>query len=1393
VTSTNLPPLPVLGPTGEPVTLRSLRRDDTVAVLAARLGVEALRIDGQNLPPALRLVEIDRLRSGASLSASRAEDEAVEHRVAEPVVDVRVASGPCVAPWRALPPGRYLVGRAPTVSIRLDDPAAEAHHAIIDVNDHGDVEITQLAGTTPLRSTDRSSSEEIELRVATSVIGIRRRHPRPTGDRAAHGGGSVAVHPTDPWRRIVWRAPFSHPHWNDPELIAPTAPVAVAGPSATGLVGVGAAAVGAVAIALVLGNAMFLLFAAMGVVAATATFLVGCVVARRSRRRARLEHDERLAAFRDSIEACRTQRLEHHRAVHRTVDDAICDVLGHDDGSGNLWRQRIDAPEMPLVAVIGRGNVRWTPHIDLGDRRDVDPELLRLCERCACLDQSAAPVTIAPGDAIALHGPSSFCASVARSLLVQMAVSIGPADWRLVVVSSDRRRWEWTRWLPHGAFDSGALVIVEPLDDRLDALADALASIDDVRRVLVVTDEPRLFTARTGPLRRFLATTATAASLVLVDTDSTVPSSCRRVLTVGSTGTASWAGDVPETDDAAGIEFHGISLDLADRVARRLACLIDPEDDGGVTGNIASTVGFVELFEPAECTPAAIGERWRIAGADPAPVAPIGMSADGRVDIDLVRDGPHGLIAGTTGSGKSELLRTLVVSLAVAVSPEHLNFVLVDYKGGSTFDACADLPHTVGLVTDLDGGLAERALASLDAELHRRERLLRDFDAVDLADYRTGVLRTPIARLVVVIDEFAALAKDLPHFLAALVDVAQRGRSLGVHLLLATQRPAGVVNDDIRANTNLRIALRLQDTSDALDVVADARPASFPRGTPGRTALRLGPDEIVVFQSARCSGPWAEVGVTGIVVEPMYASPAHDDVENSSEASPGSSELRVMVDAVIEAAATSGLATPHRPWTEPLPFPLPTGRLDELPCGDGAASIGWIDDPAHQCRRPLSWEPASGSLALVGSLGSGTTSTLIALAASICRAAAPAELHLYVIDSRGDDGLAGLATIAHCGGVVRITEDERVHRVLQRVVASIDRRMGTGGETGSHADPQIVVMIDGLGSLRASLAPIERQATFDLFQRVVTDGPSVGVALVVVDDMPAALSHVTTTDRWVFRVNDPTVASGFGVRAPQIPDDLPGRLRIASSGLEAQVAMGAAGLAALPSRGSRETSLRDGDRPSSDDGGPQLIGVLAEYVPAMSLGAVPGSPAVGSLRLEVGVAADDLAVACLEVVTGDHVLVVGGPRSGVSTALRRCVDAMCSAMTRLGSPVRVIEVDRLHPVPDDVLDTAVASLVVIDDAHRVDDPGLLGEIIRGDHPHVTLMAGARADAVRTSYGHWTRELAKHRCGIVLTSRGDPDGDLLGVQLLRRSLVPVRPGLAWIVDGGSPRLVQVAVD
>ncbi|MDJ0339728.1 FtsK/SpoIIIE domain-containing protein [Cryobacterium sp. PH31-O1] len=191
--------------------------------------------------------------------------------------------------------------------------------------------------------------------------------------------------------------------------------------------------------------------------------------------------------------------------------------------------------------------------------------------------------------------------------------------------------------------------------------------------------------------------------------------------------------------------------------------------------------------------------------------------------LDLREQGPHALVGGTTGSGKSEFLQTWIMSMASEHSPDRLTFLLIDYKGGAAFAECTQLPHTVGLVTDLNTHLVRRALTSLRAELHYRKTLLNEKGAKDLVSLEKRGDPDAPPSLIIVIDEFAALVGEVPEFVDGIVDVAQRGRSLGLHLIMATQRPAGVIKDNLRANTNLRIALRVADESNSQDVIGGKR------------------------------------------------------------------------------------------------------------------------------------------------------------------------------------------------------------------------------------------------------------------------------------------------------------------------------------------------------------------------------------------------------------------------------------------------------------------------------------------------------------------------------------------------------------------------------------------
>ncbi len=1308
-----------------------------------------------------------------------------------PVEWAAVGGIDCTA-WLPLAPGRHLIGRGPAVDMRVDDPCIELHHVAIEVPDQvgfdpsraataddadQSVLVTQLSGRVPIRANGANvgPNERVDLPTTLTIgaVALRLRRSEPSTPTGANVG-TLMSRDAEPWRRVVQRAPAPDRPQDPAPIECPTMTATRPAPPATGLIGAAVAVVGAVVIGVVLGQMMFAMFALLGAVASASTWLVGVVSMVRANRRARADNEAKRAWFVAEIQ----RQADEARQVH---ESAVVDLAGVLEASATLdfgpladagtdvWRERpiIDGDEHcdSMSVCVGRGSVAWEPQLE-GDLAD---ELASSVDRVRRLADLPVTIEWKAGDVWAVRGGGVRRDALVRSMLCQLAIRHGPVDWHLIIVSADPERWSWSSWLPHC---NGPTATIDPLHG--DQLAEALAVAAEATSVTVlVIDNAELLTVRTGALRRFIERCA-PVTLVTLDETAGLPAVCDHVVHIGATGgvdVTTGDGRVAPTALAA-----GLSIPRASDVARRLAPLIDPEYEA-VDAQLPTNVDLDQLSAAdlgAATTPSGrrheagrLVRRWRQDGADPAPRVALGRSGDGTVEIDLVADGPHALIAGTTGSGKSELLRSMVIGLALAQSPEMISFVLVDYKGGSTFDRCVDLPHTVGLVTDLDGELAERALISLNAELHRRESLLREIGAADLAEYRAardgGVLE-PLPRLVVVIDEFAALAKELPEFLAALVGVAQRGRSLGVHLVLATQRPAGVVDDDIRANTNLRIALRLNDRADATDVINDAMPTQFSRSTPGRAALRLGPEELIVFQAACCLQPTRPANHGGIRVESALVSDAEAGVEAPSE-------LDVAVALINDSVMMAQFAPPHRPWIDPLPARITAAAVDVLADTVDHDGIGVLDDPEAQCRRVLRWRRDLGNLALIGSVGVGTSTTLRAIVAARSRHRRPAEEHWYIVSARNDAMLDSMSDLAHVGAVVSSDDRERLHRVLRRLVDRIDSPTRAPDD-----DTSISLAVDGLSTLRTALGDIDSMATLELLDRVLVDGPAAGVMTCWTDDGPG-LSTAAPAQTWVFRCNDPGVAHSVGVEP--VTSDSPGRLRVSTCGRAGLVAVDAAHIKPCAS--------------ASPHGAPPPVEVLASNIAADATEATQRSRATAKgSELELGVAFDDLAPARLVVPRGDHILVVGESGTGKSTALDQIANAWAHAHPR----AQILRVDRSSAISEQVnsVDADRDLLLVIDDAARVGDDGLLAEIASGapmgSERTITLAAASRLEAVRSAYGHWTRDVARSRCGVILTSVGEVDGDLLGALLPRRLPIAPRPGLAWLVDAGGQRLVQL---
>jgi S-DNA-T family DNA segregation ATPase FtsK/SpoIIIE len=774
----------------------------------------------------------------------------------------------------------------------------------------------------------------------------------------------------------------------------------------------------------------------------------------------------------------------------------------------------------------------------------------------------------------------------------------------------------------------------------------------------------------------------------------------------------------------------------------------------------------------------------------------LGVDAAGPVTVDLCRDGPHALIAGTTGAGKSELLLTLVAGLVAGSRPAELSLLLIDHKGGATFDPCARLPHTVGVITDLDAASTRRALMSLTAELRRRERLLSGAGATDVEGYLAarGPADEPLARLVIIIDEFAALADEQPDFIGGLVAIAARGRSLGIHLVLATQRPEGVVSADIRANTRLRICLGVARENESRDVIDSPAAAAISRATPGRGFLRIGPGELREFQSAQVRCGAARRNAPLVTQAPTALLGLLELGHAVTEAPPGSgshTDLDLLVDAACTAAAATGCRATAPPWLPPLPSLLTPAALPPATRPRGVV-WGLVDLPALGQQHPLELDLSAGATTVItGTARSGRTTAATAIALAASAACPPDELRLWAIDA--GSGLADLGRLPHCGAVVPATDPDGVERLLDYLgQEAADRRRRAGG-----TDPVLMLLIDSWEAI-ATGHDRAAQRVADQLLRLVADAPACGLHLVVTTDRGGLTGRLpaTATDRVVLRLADPSELTLIGVAAKEIPRRLPaGRGFRGSDAAAIQVAAddGSMRRAAMAWPTARRPARRFDPLPAR-----------------LSINDARIRGGSGPPRIVLGLAADDLAPVSLDPADiGTSFLVAGPPGSGRTGALQllaRQLDGRRVAVCcHFGSPL-LDEPGVVHlPAYDQEQAAAVLDAmrrgtpggvdVVVDDADLLAEGPLwrpLEQLIRGEsgQPCVVAMAGS-TDALAAAYRGPVALARRGRTGLLLHPSRAQDGELLGVRLPARLTSSGPPGRGWVALRGTATPLQLA--
>ena len=1170
------------------------RADPDGGSTGPRTSTLALAGSEHALAPRAALVESG-LRSGSVVRLAPAGKDAPLGEAVTQAAVARVLSGPDQGREFPVPRGTSVIGRESGCEVRLSDPLVSRQHARLHITDV--VEIVDLGSANGILVGDDAVDRAVlrpsdTVRLGDTVLAVRL---RAGGDGAASRNHSTAFNrPPRIGRRFAGRT-----------FALPALPATPRGQRFPILPLFAPLLMGA-ALYLTTKSASSIIFMAMSPLMMAGNVVEGQVAGRRTHRRD-------VQKFRDAIAALRAEagreavvEAETRRAEYPSL--AECAEAIRTRGL-DLWSRRPDLPGFGELS-LGLGVQPSRSKVDYPFNRNDEPDLLGELHQAfnsfATIDGVPVVVKLDGAGALGVAGPPDRARAIAAAFMLQLTAMHSHAQLAVYSVcgSVQAREWEWLKWLPHcGGLQSP--LSCQPLASTKPNVARLLGELETTIRTRTEASRsgdggplPRLVLLVDGPLEAErsrivdLAERGTSCGVWVIwvaEAVSALPACCKTFVEVSPADGGCAAGFVDTSETVEPLLVERLALSETEELARLMSPIVDASLRDDSQSDVPRSVSLLALVgRDLAVGPDRIVERWvenrsLLTGARaianqgqgrPGNLrALIGESATGPHVLDLTVHGPHALVGGTTGSGKSEMLQSWIVAMALSNSPQRLTFLLVDYKGGSAFSDCVNLPHTVGLVTDLRPHLVRRALTSLSAELRYREHILARKRAKDLASLeRVGDPEAP-PRLVIVVDEFAALVQEVPEFVDGVVNVAQRGRSLGLHLILATQRPSGVIRDNLRANTNLRIALRVADAADSTDVIGSKVAASFDPTIPGRAASRTGPTALIPFQTGYVGG-WTssapdrpDIAVTTWGFSPTltWEPPVDTAKEQPAE---GPTDIQRLVASIGEANRMAEIAEPRKPWLSELAAVYDLARLPSHRRDDELA-FAVADDPANQRQFTMAFRPdTDGNMAIFGTGNSGKSTLLRTLCVASGVTVRGGPVHVYGLDF-GARGLQMLEQLPHVGAVIPGNDFERVYKLVFMIRELIDRRgaeyarVGAGSVTqyrtitGRADEPRILLLVDGMGGMRTAYEGTEHHRVFETFLSIAADGRQVGVHVIIAADragaVPTALgSHIQR--RVVLRLAEGNDYSMLG-QANDVLDAKSPPGRGLCDGLEIQVAI----------------------------------------------------------------------------------------------------------------------------------------------------------------------------------------------------------------------------------------------